>query len=405
MLTSLWIVLPDCSEKKNMEKLFDIEDYGASPDKDLNTPEIQSALDDCHKAGGGRVVCGPGTFVTGSLELKSNVELYLASGCVLKGSEDLADYPDFEADGFKRDKAPEKTTKHLIRAINAENIAISGCGEINGSGLSFYSSEELEMRRKPGERPRIVMFYKCRKVRLQDASFSDSPCWTVWLMKCEDVFVNRVKIAGDRRLINNDGIDIDSCSNVIVSDSLLNTEDDCIVIRAIGSVYDIPGVCENVVVANCVLYSNCNAVRVGCPGDSVIRKCVFSNITINGPCNGVILQNPKRYLPSDNSAGADISGLVFSNFTVDCSGIPIWIFVEEGISLKRLSGLSFSNFRIRSKAPCIVQGSSQTVIRNISFSDFDIETESQDAILCRSCSEVRFNNVKLNNKEKIYEAV
>jgi hypothetical protein len=110
-------------------------------------------------------------------------------------------------------------------------------------------------------------------------------------------------------------------------------------------------------------------------------------------------------LPSDKSAGADISGLVFSNLTVDCSGKPIWIFVEEGITLKRLSGLSFSNFRIRSKAPCIVQGSSQTVIRNINFSNIDVETEGEDAILCGNCREVGFNNVKLSNKGNFDKAV
>ncbi len=385
-----------------MEKLFNIAVYGASPDKNLNTAEIQNAVDDCHKAGGGRVVCGPGTFVTGSLELKSNVELYLSAGCVLKGSEDLADYPDFEADGFL--KAPEKTSKHLIRAINAENIAILGRGEINGSGLSFYSSEELESRRKPKERPRTVMFYKCRKVRLQDASFSDSPCWTVWLMKCEDVFVNRVKISGDRRLINNDGIDIDSCSNVILSDSLFDTEDDCIVVRAMAGVYDSPGICENVVVTNCVLHSGCNAIRIGCPGDSIIRKCSFSGIVIKSG-TGIAVSNPRRYLREGSEGTADIYDMVFTNFVVETQRAPIKVDIEEGLKIKRLSGLSFSNFRTRSAVPCTVQGSSQTVIRDISFSDFDMETEGEDGILCRNCSEVRFNNVKLSNKEKVDEAV
>ncbi|MCK4983545.1 MAG: hypothetical protein KAS17_11510, partial [Victivallaceae bacterium] len=89
-------------------------------------------------------------------------------------------------------------------------------------------------------RPRMILFYECRNVKIEDTSFVDSPCWTIWLIACEQVNIHRVKVIGDQKIINNDGIDIDSCRNVTISDSFLKTGDDCIIIRAIQPVLEKP---------------------------------------------------------------------------------------------------------------------------------------------------------------------
>lgn len=383
--------------------IYKITDFGAVADgKTINTEAIQKAIDACHQAGGGRVVCGSGCFRTGTLTLKSNVELHLTAGCRILGSESLSDYEDLVAPGFIADNAPEKSKNCLIKAVEAENAAITGAGEINGSGMTFYdhaSADASGKFAKPATpRPRIIMFYRCRNVLFQDTSYVDSPCWTFWLMQCEDINVHRVKIRGDRRLRNVDGIDIDACRNVTVSDCIINTEDDCVILRSIQSMYDTPAVCENVTVNNCVLESQCQGVRIGCPGDAAIQNCTFSNLVINSTSNGIIFQNPKIYLPDDRQGSADVHGIVFSNITINCRRFPVWLSVEEGIRLKRLSDLSFSNLRVKSGGPCIVQGSRETTIRKVSFSNVDIETSGEDAIVCRNCEDVKFNNVELSNQ-------
>jgi polygalacturonase len=382
-------------------KCFDIGEYGARPDGvTVNTKAIQRAIDACHLAGGGIVYCGPGHYVTGSLMLKSNVEFHLANGCTISGSTSQDDYFEMVADGFRGEYAPEGSSKSLLFAIEAENIAITGSGEINGSGLAFYDTGDFSgafFRKPKNARPRIVTFYKCRTIRFEGVDYIDSPCWTFWLLKCEQVSIHRVNVRGDQRMINNDGIDLDACRDVTVSDCSFKTGDDCLILRSISRVYDTPGVCENITIANCVLDSWCQGVRVGCPGDNVIRNCTFSNLVISSAGNGIVFANPLRYLPKDSSVRADIHDIMFTNVIINCARAPIALTVEEGIALRRLAGIGFSHFRITSGLPILVEGCAETIIRNISFSDVDIATTGESALKFHHCADLKLDGVVLSN--------
>ena len=382
---------------------FDIASFGAVADgKTLNSASIQAAIDACAKAGGGRVFCGAGVFLTGSIRLKSGVELHLSQGCRLKGSPDLKDYADFEAPGFNGKFSPEKSSKSLVRAFDAEDVAITGSGAIDASGHSFFNTNEFQWGvffKKPAtERPRLLMAHRCRRLRIEGVSLLESPCWTVWLMKCEDVRVHRITIDADQRMINNDGIDFDACRNVIVSDSRFKTADDCIVLRSIQQVFDEPAACENITVTNCVMDSWCQGVRVGCPSDYVIRNATFSNLVITSRANGILFENPARYLSGGNTGSMDVRNIQFDNVVITCGGHPVKINVEEGVSNVRVEGIRFSNVRSRSGAPCVVSGNAASVIRDISFSHVDMETTGPDAILCRHCENIAFTAVSLTNR-------
>lgn len=384
--------------------VYRIKDFGAEDDgKTLNTGFIQKAIDICHKAGGGKVACESGCYRTGTLTLKSNVELHIEAGCRLFGSGNLSDYEDLEAEGFIAEQGPEKTKNALIKAADAENIAVTGSGEINGCGLSFYKECKADSTGKFDKpetpRPRMLMFYRCRKILIEDTSFIDSPCWTFWLMQCDNVNIHRIKITGnDMRMRNVDGIDIDACRNVTVSDCIIDTDDDCIAVRSMQKMYKAPAVCEDIAVTNCILKTMCNGIRIGCPGDSVIRNCTFNNLIINGG-TGITFQNPKRYLSEGLIGSADVHNISFSNITIDCRHFPVEMYVEEGIELKRLSDISFSGFRIESSdGPCFIQGSRETIIRKVSFSDMNIKTCGENAIVCRLCEGVKFHNIELSNR-------
>ncbi len=382
-----------------MQRDFDICEFGAVPDgNSVNTDAVQRAVDACHEAGGGRVVCGPGTWITGSVELKSHVELHLAPGCRIVGSRRLADYTPLVADGFHTERGPEKSAHGLFWAANADNIAITGSGMIDGVGLAFYNDPggtgKLDKPDTP--RPRIGMFYQCCDVRIQDVSMTDCSCWTLWLMQCENVRISGIVIRGNRRMRNVDGIDVDACRDVTISDCRMDTEDDCIAVRAMQQLYDTPAVCENVVVTNCVLRSNCQGVRVGCPNDGIIRDCTFSNLVIDSGSNGILFENPKRYLDPEGETTADISDILFSNILVRSRFSGIKLVIEDGIPLRRLARVSFSDMRVRCNEPCVIQGNADTAIRDVRFDNVKIDTSSDDALICRHCEGVRFTNVDLS---------
>lgn len=384
-----------------------IREFGAIGNEvSFDTNAIQQAIDKCAASGGGRVVVEPGVYLTKTIYLRSHVELHLCAGSKLLGSTVPDDYDNFTAKGFmKPEAAPEGNTKCLICASNAKNIAITGTGEINGAGPTFYDTDITDDHKFYSKldiaRPRMILFYRCRNIRIQDTSFIDSPLWTMWLVACEDVNINRVKVIGDQKMINNDGIDIDSCQNVTISDSFLKTGDDCIILRAIQQPQEKYVICERVTVTNCVLNSYCQGIRVGCPNDSIIRNCIFSNLVIDGDGNGIVFENPQRYFKATRSGRLDIHNIMFSNITITSDGYPICINVEEGIKLRRLSGITFSDIRIKSTKPITLTGCEDTFIEDIRLSNIQVETRTNTPIILSHCRKLVMNNVELTTKTEV----
>ncbi len=381
--------------------MLDIREFGAKPDgKTLNTKAMQAAIDACSKAGGGRVVCGPGVYLTGSLMLRDNVDLHLSPGCEILGSRDISHYSEFVSQGFHHKLAPEGTAHFLIGASHAVNIAITGSGRINASGPEFFDQTELtpsgKFAKKPAKRPRLLMLHKCENVKIQDASFVDSPCWTFWLMMCRDMNIHGIRIIGDQRMINNDGIDIDACENVMISDCRIKTDDDCLVLRAIQHMYDEPAICQNVTITNCTLESTCQCIRVSCPSDNIVRDCLFSNITVKSRNNGVNFDFPNRYLKKGSTITPEVSNIIFSSMVMECQGHPIRIEVEDGVKLGRVAGISFANVRARGGRACVIKGNSESIIEDITFDGVQMRISGDQALTYAECRGLRMNDVEFS---------
>lgn len=327
---------------------------------------IQCMVDAANAAGGGRVIVPAGEYPSGSLRMRSNVELHLEKGARIVGGAKSEDYFSFPLDVCR--VTPEKSTRVFVYAWDAENIAITGEGVIYGQGPKFFDKSKLMWKfwaKPPCERPRMVQFVRCRGIRLQGVTFLDSPGWTMLIRLCENVNVEGIKVHADQRMINSDGIDFDGCRNVRVSNSDFRTGDDCLIMRAMrekGS--DETIICENVEVSDCTLDSACQCIRMGCPSDDTIRNIVFRNISMKGR-NGIYFNYPRRYLSTGNNGLMDIRDVLFENFVGDCSDSAIQIDVEKGIKLRSVKDITFRNFNVKSARPVRFAENELTRFENI----------------------------------------
>ncbi len=233
-----------------MAKTCDARAHGAKADGTTkDTKAIQAAIDDCAKAGGGTVTLSGGTFVSGPIVLKSNITLDLAKGATLFGSPDHADYP-----AISEFKAPG--TQSLVRAANAENIAITGSGTIDGNGESWWA--EARAHRGSGVvgeiqfRPRLVVFDHCKHVRLEGVTIQNSPSWQVVPYYTDDMTIRNVRILAPQHSPNTDAIDPFSSSNMVIDHVYADVGDDNIAIKS--GIINSPGPDEpskNITITDC----------------------------------------------------------------------------------------------------------------------------------------------------------
>lgn len=211
-------------------KVCDARSYGAKADGTTkDTKAIQAAIDYCAKAGGGTVTLSGGTFLSGPVVLKSNITLSLAKDATLFGSPDHADYPaitEFRAPG----------TQSLVRAANAENIAITGEGTIDGNGESWWQQARATHNAGVvGEvqfRPRLVVFDHCKHVKIEGVTIQNSPSWQVVPYYSDDITIRNVRILAPQRSPNTDAIDPFSSSHMIIDHVYADVGDDNIAIKS-----------------------------------------------------------------------------------------------------------------------------------------------------------------------------
>ncbi len=282
--------------------VYDVRAYGAVGDGTrLDTAAIQAAVEACAAAGGGTVFFSPGTYLSGTIFMRSHVGLYLSAGATLLGSTNLADYRS-TAPAFQASTAPY-TDKYLIYGEKLEDIFIEGHGILDGQGAAFE-------RTKTG-RPYLIRFSECRGVSVQGLTLKDSGMWVQHYLACTGVQLRGLEVHSHANA-NNDGIDIDGCEQVCISDCLIDSGDDAVVLKSGGS-----RVCRDVTITNCVLQSDCNAIKTGTESNGG-----FANIAIS---NCVIHSTRLAGLALEVVDGGTLDGVTVSNLTMRGVGAPIFI--------------------------------------------------------------------------------
>ncbi|VAX22654.1 Polygalacturonase, partial [hydrothermal vent metagenome] len=251
--------------------IFNIVDFGAVSDGNkINTTAIQKAIDKASK-NGGVVLIPPGKFITGSLELKSNVTINIMKGATILGSTDLADYeehiPQLQSynDVFLR--------YSLFYAEKQSNISIVGEGTIDGQGAAFTRKTKKKPERYMN-RPYVIRFVECKNITVEGVAMQNSAMWMQQYLACEFLTIRGIKVYNHANY-NNDMMDIDGCKNVIISDCFGDTDDDGITLKSTSD-----RITENVTITNCVISSHCNAIKMGTESIGGFKNVTISNIVV-----------------------------------------------------------------------------------------------------------------------------
>nr|WP_121269253.1 glycosyl hydrolase family 28 protein [Pedobacter schmidteae] len=331
--------LPETGSKTSV---YDVWDYGAKGDgKTLDTAAIQAAIDACSTAQGGMVLIPTGVFLSGTLQLKSNVTFHLSAGGKLLGSPKREDYT------AGKGVPPGNGNIVFLYAVNAERLSIEGKGTIDGNGLAFYTGKGDNTG--PGQngvggnfdRPHLFIFYQCTELRLHDVFLQASAYHCIRLLQCKQVFIDGVRIY-NRVNKNNDGFHFSSCQYVHITNCDVQCQDDACALFGSNKFVTITncsfstrwsifrfggGESQNIVVSNCLIYDT-----YGCPikisaGKASIENFSFSNIimkNVTGPIgigfSGLASNN------SGNTPSADrpfVRNISFNGIRASVLALPV----------------------------------------------------------------------------------
>jgi hypothetical protein len=332
-------------------RYFNILDFGAVADTAVvNTRAINAAIERCFQAGGGQVVIPAGRFVSGTLVLRDHVELHLENGAFLLASYNYEDFPRQPLPRYRSQKDGGGWYA-LIYAEGANHIAITGAGTIDGRGRGKKGRRGSPGGDRDG-RPRNLLLISCRNVRIEGVNLYNSAIWNQHYLDCEDVTVNNIQVYNHCNG-NNDGIDIDGCRRFVLSNSIIDSDDDGIVLKSTG-----PAPCENITISNCIVSSFANAIKCGTESTGGFRNIQISGCVVKpsrSQSPPIVKVSPIGItgISLEIVDGGLMEGVSVSNITIEGTQCPLYV---------RLANRARKH---REDAPAPGQG----IMRNIMFSN------------------------------------
>lgn len=393
---------------------FVITNYGVIPDSTvINTINIQSVIDKAENNGGGTVVIPKGVYLSGALFFKPNTKLRLEEGAVLKGSDNIADYPLIPS------RMEGKSIYYyaaLVNAYHVDNFEITGNGIINGNGLKFWKyfwayrdsmsqvgkyATNLEVHR-----PRLVFIWGCDNVKLSGVKLHNSGFWTTHLYQCNNVLIENCDIRSPFQPVkapSTDGVDIDVCKGVTIRKCTISVNDDAVCIKGgkgpTAHKLIENGMVEDILVEDCDFGDSHGVLTFG--SESIhARNVLLRNCTVNS--NTPLLRikmRPDTYQLFEN--------IRIENVTGTCGTLvelKPWkqFFSLEGTNEKPVGvvrNITLSNIQVKCNSFAEIKGNPNDKISNIVFEN--IIATAIDPTLKSEYKSIKIKNVIVNDKPLI----
>jgi polygalacturonase len=319
-LTGLFFLVLSCAVLQTARaQVYDVTTFGARGDSTTdNTPFIQRAIDSCTRTGG-KVYFPAGTFLTGTLILKSNVTLSLSGGAVILAHTSLSKYPYLTA-GI-RFYGEDWARQSLIFCKDQVNVGIEGSGTIDGQGARFPVTTIVKPDRYKN-RPYLLWFSGCKNVTIKDVQLRNSAFWMQHYLGCEYVLIDGIKIWNHSNK-NNDMMDIDGCKYVRIANVVGDSDDDGITLKSTSTL-----VSEYITITNCIISSHCNGLKFGTESTGGFRNITISNCVIKpsrqtttiygkpGGISGISLEMVD---------GGIMENITISNIVIEGPQVPLFI--------------------------------------------------------------------------------
>jgi len=378
---------------------FDLKEFGGVPDGNFDNTEVfAEAISSCHQAGGGTINIPAGIWYTGPIHLKSNVHLKLEEGAVISFSDNFEAYLPVVFTRWEGNECYNYSP--LIYAQDCENIAITGQGKLLGNGdkwwpwkqtqqaaaKELYDAEfnEIPVKerifgREEGLRPQFIQPINSKNILIEGITIVDGPMWTIHPVYCENTIIRDLKIITDGP--NTDGINPDSCKNMLIEDCDFETGDDCIAIKS-GINEDgrrVNKPTENLLIRNCRAKEGHGGVVIGSEMSGGVKNVHVHDCVFNGGERGVRLKSMR-------GRGGCVENLLFEN-------IEINNLREEGIILNMY--YDATTVEPRSEMP--------PLFRNITIRNIKGENIDQPVVLRglpeKKMKDITLENIALSGKE------
>ncbi|MES2653169.1 MAG: glycoside hydrolase family 28 protein [Bacteroidota bacterium] len=484
--------LPKIAKTSFKTDTLNILKFGAVSDGlTLNTKSINDAIIACNKRGGGVVLIPKGLWLSGPIELKSNVNLHLQENSILQFTRDFSQYPLVASNW---EGLPQMRNQSPLWATNQQNIAITGKGIIDGAGdawrmvkkekltetqwsklvasggvvsedkKTWHPTEQFfkaSKMKNPGEitpektpefynsikdflRPNLLVFTKCKRILLEGVTFQNSAAWNIHPLMCEDLTVRNIYAKNPWYAQNGDGIDIESCKNVLIEGSTFDVGDDGICIKsgrdAAGRKRGMPT--ENVIIRNSTVYQAHGGFVIGSEMSGgaknifvydcsfigtdiglrfkttrgrggVVEKIFIKNINMIGIVGEAILFDmyyaavDPIALKGDNREAPKVVMLpvteetpIFRDFYINnvaCDGAAKAVFIR-GLPELSISNIILENLNIKAKEGVDIQEAKNITLSNVNL----VVAEANPLINIQNGNQINLKNVKYNTAQTLF---